>query len=217
MFLDGIRYSVEMYGIAYSRLVEHLVDLSTSDHGPGNLPAVFLDAWSMVDSAHRLRRLAENMPHLQKSAPAHQVLVRTLKPATDLRHAIQHLDEKIHEVGKTDEVEPTWGSLSWEHLLSPTEGVACLVIAGSIRGYSQLPVAVAGRPFANPTDHIELTAFEHTVGLSAIWQTISKWVTALESAIPPLEDGQTTSGADLLLQVRFTFDGDRDSQDEPSE
>lgn len=58
LYLDGIRYSIEMADLAHLRLQQTLLDLAnhSNDSDPVHLyfVAAVQDAWSIVDSVHRL-------------------------------------------------------------------------------------------------------------------------------------------------------------------
>lgn len=62
LFLDGIRYSVEMADLAYTRLRQTLFNLA-EQRGSGTsldhwlFVSAVQDAWSLIDSLHRLRGL----------------------------------------------------------------------------------------------------------------------------------------------------------------
>jgi hypothetical protein len=75
LFIEGIRYSIDMAEIAYDRLRNTLLTISSMDKSDAEDPAhasAMLDAWSIVGSLNRLRRLLEYMPGTKgknKSAP----------------------------------------------------------------------------------------------------------------------------------------------------
>jgi len=56
MYCDGVRYAIEMLDRSYSRLISEL-EAAASNGTTEECPAIFLDAWSVVDSANRLRIL----------------------------------------------------------------------------------------------------------------------------------------------------------------
>jgi len=65
LFIEGIRFSIEMADLAHSRLRETLPPLSRMENPVGESPSsvsAMLDAWSIVDSLHRLRGLLRHMP-----------------------------------------------------------------------------------------------------------------------------------------------------------
>jgi hypothetical protein len=64
--LDGIRYAIAMADLSYNRLTH---TLAAAFQEPETCPntfriatAAFLDAWSMIDSVHRLGKLKPPIP-----------------------------------------------------------------------------------------------------------------------------------------------------------
>ncbi len=92
LILDAIRIAAQCVDISYRRLVENLENGRRdpeSAHVDGI--AAMLDAWSVVDSVHRLRELAQALPKWRSRAPSKQVFLRATAAADDLRNSIQHL------------------------------------------------------------------------------------------------------------------------------
>ena len=69
VLLDGIRYSADMAGIAIDRLWAQLcfIDSTEREIEPSDIAAAALDAWSIIDAAHRMSDLVENLPGLPNS------------------------------------------------------------------------------------------------------------------------------------------------------
>ena len=115
MFLDGIRYSIEIADLAYGRLYAWAAQVTkTGEDGKGNDRTVYRgvigDAWAMIDAVHRLRRLLDNMPRLKRGLAIKGFLAVT-KDVSTIRHRVQHLDEQIRTLAQKQ--LPTWGSVSW--------------------------------------------------------------------------------------------------------
>src|SRR5216684_2838868 len=62
LFIDGIRIAAEMIDSAYVRLEDFLLHSGEMRAGELRIAAPFLDAWSIVDSAHRFLGLIEQAP-----------------------------------------------------------------------------------------------------------------------------------------------------------
>lgn len=98
LFLDAIRYSVEMADVAHIRLRETLLSLTSEfrsrrkavNVGSAGLNAM-LDAWSLVDSIHRLRMLLKHMPFVKQKSPGLVSFYKQTTGIDDLRNAIQHI------------------------------------------------------------------------------------------------------------------------------
>jgi hypothetical protein len=97
-YIDGIRVLIEMIGLAYGRLAANLVAIATGDTLSSALNAVaFQDAWAIVDSVHRLRKLLCQMPRMNQSTPKFKLFSRKTAPAVALRNRFQHLAEEIRK------------------------------------------------------------------------------------------------------------------------
>jgi hypothetical protein len=70
-----------------------------------------MDAWTIIDSTHRLRQLLTSMPGLSHRLPEIQIYNRKTKIAEDLRHYVQHLTGDIITVATIG--VPLWGILTW--------------------------------------------------------------------------------------------------------
>ena len=110
MTLDGIRYSIEMIELAYHRLRGGLEDISTGQGAPGGVfqpgdtdmprgvfAGVLLDAWVIVDSAHRLQELLVHMPDVKRTADW-KASSKHLDLFDAPRNAVQHLATEISKV-----------------------------------------------------------------------------------------------------------------------
>jgi hypothetical protein len=131
VLLDGIRYSADMAGIAIDRLWDQLclIDSTEQDIEPHHIAAAALDAWSIIDAAHRMSDLIENLPGLPNS-PWRRVFLRRVEDALALRDMWQH------PVGEAPAVVrqrgQAWGALAWaQHKDYRPTGRWYLAVAGS--------------------------------------------------------------------------------------
>jgi hypothetical protein len=212
MFLDGIRYSLDMAGLAYTTLAQSLLQVSVGTAGDASaptptavFPSCFMDAWSFVDSINRLRVLLSQMPNVKRT-PLLRVFERHLEPFEELRNSVQHLPGEI--LAHADAGEPVWGSLSWVYwpnLSSEKSVFAHVMIAGSMNLMKAQPVVnPLARPFRTPIDHVELTAFQRTVPLTATYWQLSGFVRSIEATLEPQFEGLDRAGGDVLLTIEFT-------------
>src|SRR3989442_1338100 len=69
LFVDGIRYSIEMADVAFTRLCTVAVSVDNEGSLPDGVEFahVFLDSWSIVDAVHRLRRLVDGFPRAKNT------------------------------------------------------------------------------------------------------------------------------------------------------
>src|SRR5450759_4334869 len=77
---DGVRYAIEMLDRSYSRLVAEL-EAAASNGTTEECPAIFLDAWSVVDSANRIRVLTSTSRHIAIRTHMEPGLGRAGRPA----------------------------------------------------------------------------------------------------------------------------------------
>jgi hypothetical protein len=207
--LIGIRYSIDMYEVAYANLYNlldnHVPYAQSGEEDQtedGVFPAVFLQAWSMIDSANRLKLLLQHTPGLPRRDSAFKEHYRKLDIVKKLRNPIQHLNKETSNRAEDVEAEPVWGSLSWGRLQStePLLARVYLMIPGAIEHMNRPLKNIVGQQFVNKIDHIELTAYGSTVPLSEIFRVIAKFTTILENWL------QAAYDADERLQDRFAAD-----------
>jgi len=117
LYLDGIRYCFHIFDLASARLVTALQALSTSYVSPqllaDQIATAISDAWTMVDTVHRLRELLSQAPRLKKNSPELQLFIRHTSKIEDLRHFYQHFRTRIDSFASIG--MPLWGTLSWIH------------------------------------------------------------------------------------------------------
>lgn len=162
-----------MCELAYRQLVDSLSGIdtpATESVDPTDLyVAAFFNAWGIVDSANRLRRLLDSFPGLKKTAEF-QVLIRRLRPVEALRNPIQHLDSEFVKAG--EDFELVWGSLSWCRVrgVDPFEATLYLLAPGmSDRDVTERPlVNPLGRHVPPGVSQVQLTAYGTTLNLDAI-------------------------------------------------
>jgi len=185
LFCDGIRYSIEMARMAYTRLSDTLLTLSTyylKPDLPGEeMPFLTLsataDAWSIVDCVNRLRNLLGRTPGLKQKSPQLQLFFRKTKDVDELRNSIQHLEGEI--AGQYSQQKLfAWGVLSW---LVPKGPESCLVLqlcpGTFVEGIRPL-VNPVGRLLRQPIDHITLFGVKSLCisGLIEDVNTIAGWL-----------------------------------------
>ncbi len=222
MYFDGIRYSLDMAGIAYVRLRQGLFDIDAfiPERKSDIYPMLFLDAWSMVDSLNRLRVLLGNFRGM-KNTPEKRVFLDGLTPFLALRNNIQHLDGTIKEVKAG---EPAWGHLSWFHVdaLSAEGGIvkgrSRLLVSGQLKDFSHNLVNPLGKPIETGVDLVTLTAFGDAVSLSRAFYQIRDFAKIFDKTVKTgFEDSDQLSGAtgsDLFITAEMAF-GPATTQDEP--
>jgi len=205
--LDGIRYSIECYELAWRRLEQTLDSLSRSadnaDLGP-LIVAATSDAWTMVDSAHRLLRLLDHAPKLKKREPELELFRRRTKEIEDLRNFFQHLGSEIARFSKRS--RPLWGTIKWVTASDdPNERVLYVIVPGTF--YDQLQVlgmafdTLEGRFIQRVVLEAGHTEIE-LADLNALVERFVRWYTDWFGRTFPGDDHHS---ADVRIQMRITL------------
>jgi hypothetical protein len=166
LVLDGIRYSAEMAHIAYERLFASVNAISSSTSEPlvRDTATALLDAWSIVDSAHRCRDLVANLPGLPNSSWRRLLMERT-QDAADLRDCVQH------QLGEIDGLiaggGQVWGYVSWAEVRDGRHTGKWLMLVGGSEyvGDKFFFIGPAELPYSVPAGRIRLNAFGRQVYL----------------------------------------------------
>lgn len=130
MFLDGIRHGADMAAIALDRLWLKLCAIDQAEESTSaDIAEAALDAWSIIDAAHRVADLIANLPGLP-NAPWRRMF------ADRMREALPFRDEWQHQVGEAARVVAErgqmWGALAWaQHDGSKPTGHWFLAVIGS--------------------------------------------------------------------------------------
>jgi len=131
MLLDGIRHSADMAGIALDRLWEKLsyIDSNEGEITSSDLAEAALDAWSIIDAAHRIADLSHHLPGLPNSS-WRRVFMERMRVAIELRDEWQHqLNDVDRVVGERGQL---WGALAWHQHRGPRPtGQWFLAVVGS--------------------------------------------------------------------------------------
>jgi len=191
-----------MADVAYTRLLRSLLAISEDGKLPEGVgfPAVFLDAWSVVDSVHRLRTLVRYAPGLANSPPK-EVFSRATDTVEDLRNAVQHLTGEY--VKDSTEHDLPWGRVLW--VAGPKDGGALtlrLMVAGACTMTRHEFVNPCGQRFYPPIDKVSLDAHGLRMDLSETMRAVQSIAKHLEAgwreAIGP---NPVALGSDLTVSL----------------
>ncbi len=158
LFLDGIYYSVRITRTTYNDLVGRLCTIADFQfQDPTNVAEYAItEAWTLIDSIYRLRRLLEDMPGLKQNSPQIQLFYRRTKNLKSLRDSIQHLDEFIDKY--VPYKIPAFGRLSWIYPVENNRYKACMIAPGDIQPDWKLMPSHMGEKMRLPVDFVTLTA-----------------------------------------------------------
>lgn len=153
LFLDGIRFTIEMIDVAYVRLLYILEKITTDYSFRENHPMaeVFMESWSIIDSVYRLRCLINQIPGIKHKEFIHRkIFLEKTKDVEGFRHTIQHLNNDIAKLADLN--ESAWGNLSWFTIIDfytskeKTNNVMPRVKSGCL-GFMISGSVVVGKPY----------------------------------------------------------------------
>lgn len=108
-FLDCIHYSLAILNTQYNDLSSILAKLTPSDSD--QIIRALAVSWSIVDSIHRIREVAQNIPGLSGQTPQLKSFINDTNIVEDFRGYIQHLRNELAKIDLDN--FPVWGSFSW--------------------------------------------------------------------------------------------------------
>ena len=149
--------------------------------------SAMLDAWSLVDSIHRLADLAERMPNVQdkKHIPGFVLLRKNTVLINDLRNFIQHLSEKIQKVTVDSPTWSVWGALSWCSV-NPETGdcnISTFLCGKAFKGAVRNLVNPLGKTIRLPIGLITLTQDTVEVCLSDLMTDVDRFAAMMEDMV----------------------------------
>lgn len=183
--LDAVRHSVDALAVVDERLRSNLT-LVTEGREAGDqlLTLCFLDAWSFIDAADRVRSMAKliagRSSSLQEQITA---FMRGTESVRKLRNLADHLDSMIDRVITSG--MPALGRLSWVTVTSTESAIVGVLQPGSVRTNKiklQLP-SVGGRRVRLPTGLVQLAAGQHVCWFDEVLEETDALVSQLEHAI----------------------------------
>jgi hypothetical protein len=96
----GLNYSVTAMRVSHERLIDSLSARGDSiGYSDSAWDRMTLDAWSIIDWAHRLRGLILKTPELQLREPAVRIVLIELRKVKEFRDYIQHLGSDLQVNG----------------------------------------------------------------------------------------------------------------------
>ena len=223
LILDGIRYSIEMADAAYSKLHKTIFDkmcskaeeisnttkeqIKSKTKHVDNV-SVFLDAWSVVDSVHRLRGLFKCAPFIVQDSGCQQFYQDT-NDIQLLRNIVQHLPGKINEI--TSQYFPILGVLSWFYVsdLENKIGLNCSLLAGTLFNNMRIDFVNPSNSKRNliyPLDLITLNAYKYSVCLTDIMMYVEKMTRIIENQMKEQFENLPAAGADLMLCAHLKWE-----------
>ncbi len=206
LYLDGIRYSIEIVDLAFQRLLEVLEKIARAGNASAELApriiAATADTWTIVDSTHRLRELVQQLPGLKQNQPEVQLLLRNTESLKDFRHFFQHFRTEIHSY--VERRMPLWGVLSWTWINSNTgQAESHTIVPGTF--YHQ--IQAAGCIFDTHTgrfiDRVVLHAGAKRFDLADVYDRVAAFAKWFEEWYERKWSGDGYHGADVHFAMTF--------------
>lgn len=206
LILDGVRYTADIAGLAYQRLITTLLQFpneATADLGSGESTrhvVAFSDVWTFVDTVNRLRVLIHAMPGAPESEPVIAFLEDT-GTIRDMRNRIQHLRARVDHLVSNH--LPTWGSITWVAVTptGPHAGYTKMIMAGSTANVESLMENPAGKQVRSPLDHISLHAHGISISITSTWEKVRQLLDFLEGALADQVADLPSAPADMYISV----------------
>ena len=207
--LDALRCSLDAAHISWLRLKHDLTLVmqgfeadTRSETGEG-LAAAMTDAWAMVDNLWRIHQVVNRMPHVKKP-PELKAHLRALSEVEELRHAVQHIDERFQQTA--DAGLPLWGTLSWFWTPDgPVSGGKIYATAsGALRGNVTFDlINPAGRRIERPIGLVTLSAFGTRLELSTCASRVRAICAGFDAGLRSAFGNSPGSGGDVVFSADF--------------
>ncbi len=205
LYFHGIRICLEMTWLGYQRLLGSLWAATQNPSERLYRILGFADAWSIVDSVHRLRGLLDQLPGVKKKRSLGFRRFREETAAVeDFRHFIQHLRNEVPDLAAGQLA--VMGTLSWCVLRDPAGGELSVCSCTPGPRFRESRVALQnpiGRPFGGPVDYVALQLGERRLDLSELVFITRHLGAQLEQSL----QGQTAEvekvGYDVLVECRM--------------
>ncbi len=187
LVFDGIRYAAEMSDVAYWRLfkfLEELSCLSSSELTNRHIATAMLDAWSIVDSVHRLRDLINEAPGVTHDTWWKLFMNRT-NDIAQLRDEVQHQIDNKRINALVTNAGQIWGFLSWAEVRNGEyTGIWKMMSPGAVySGDKWIYNGPAVPPAPLPFGRIRLNAYGKEVYLGRSVKAVHDVVAALAEVL----------------------------------
>lgn len=163
---------------------------------------LFLNLWSIVDQADVLRRLLQKI----KANNAVSAFLNIADSAQRMRNKMDHLSQNIPNLaGKTGKVTPVYGVFSFGKFGLSNNGVEVedfeiyTITAGSLTHKShEWPIATPspGKILEIPVGMFEFSAFDCTLDISGLVQSLHHVVQTFETVVRPRMEAEIRSVAE---------------------
>ena len=105
---DGLVFSFQVLSLNYQNLHNSCILIPNENE---KLVLSFSKCWSIIDTTHRIREIAQSIPGLSKKNKILKNFLKSTSLAKEFRHYIQHLRRELSNNPPNN--YPVFGSLSW--------------------------------------------------------------------------------------------------------
>lgn len=189
IFIDGIRHSIDIIDLAYSRMRNTLSKIAlappSSDELPEITPYIFLDAWAMIDAIHKFEILYSKFPGMTRKQP--EAGTKTFSELCESLIKIRNIAD--HPTGSAERLASgdgaVFGTLTWMtgFNTNPIEVYFCTLRPGTLKAQPSIEWPKILTTLDWPTDCICLSVGGINANLSAIRPHIEKRVKHFENQL----------------------------------
>lgn len=208
--LDALRSSLDSAHLSWLRLFQDLTVVMQAFESEAErtetghaVAASMTDAWAMVDNLWRIHQVALRVQGF-KRPPELKAALRALAEVEDLRHAMQHMDERFQETA--DAGLPLWGTLSW--FWTP-DGPVCggkiyATASGALRENVKFElINPVGRRIERPIGLVTLSAFGKRLELSTCAKHIQRICAIFDTGLRQGQGESRGNGGDIVISADF--------------
>ena len=186
--LGSFAYLVDGAELSFDRLrqaaLEYELPMPETGWPARNRIAMFVDSWTLVDHAARVRKLVSRFPWQDKSSVELNDFIRDTRPATQVRNRLTQLDDESHAGSASAESQAILGTLSWVDMRNPGRHTRYAISSGPCTQAEALVETPAGRLAEGSTvGQFRLQVADEDVDLDSLHLTMCQFATRLEDAM----------------------------------
>jgi hypothetical protein len=200
--LDVLRLCADISDLAYKRLNNTLVTLSTNNANESINSLIIssiTDAWLIIDQGHRFGQMISNFPEFQGNLPQFRFWPNRI--LRELRNYLQHLNERV--TGQSNIHSPVLGTLTWQLRSDLSSGVRRIYAIQPGTYYPKVMTHIGG--FEDHLDEeigaIALRANQRTLFLQSIVSEITLSIRNLEDEIESQAGERSRLGSDIFFTL----------------
>jgi len=210
LFWDGVRFAVEAGNLAHERLKANLRDISGRTPTEAEIYAATVaattDAWTIVDSAHRLTELISRFPKMDKSSIPIRLFTNRMAGIKAVRDFAQHVRQKLDQILESE--LPLWGAITWRGTDDQVAGKQSVfvLVAGTFYPGAHVESAPLGPARTEVPSDVTLRTPHGALSLTEVVDHMVELFRHLESVLgPQVKDKQHPMLADIFIRAYPTY------------